>query len=97
MPIASPISVPYEPVDPVHAEEDISPFDGRFTEWDEVAAADQHAYPHAPIEPLKSVYEKFGEECAARNIMPSLDLFEHWLDSDAIAHASGQYLGRRHN
>jgi hypothetical protein len=33
-------------------------------------------------------YLEFGEECAARNMVPTYRLFEHWMDSDAIAQAS---------
>ncbi len=82
---------------PPHSESAIPPFDGRFTEWDEAIAANDHAYPHTPVVPVKSAYERFGEECATKNILPSLELFEHWLDSDALENATGQYLGHRHN
>ncbi len=35
-----------------------------------------------PHEVMMALYEKFGEECAARNIVPTYHLFEHWKDSD---------------
>ncbi len=31
-------------------------------------------------------YVRFGEECAARNIVPTYRLFEQWCDADAISH-----------
>jgi len=32
--------------------------------------------------PPMKLYEKFGEECAARNIVPTFRLFEHWMEAD---------------
>jgi hypothetical protein len=52
--------------------------DGRLTSWDALKTESSH-------EAMMNLYHEFGEECAARNMIPSFRLFEHWKDSDAIA------------
>jgi hypothetical protein len=70
--------------------------DGRFTDWDD-APAPEHAFPAAPPAAM-TLYEKFGEECAVRDILPTYRLFEHWLDSGAIGEdVRDRHLGRRRN
>jgi len=51
--------------------------DGRLTSWDALQTESTH-------EAMMNLYLEFGEECAARNLIPSFRLFEHWKDSDAI-------------
>jgi len=51
--------------------------DGRLTSWDALQTESTH-------EAMMNLYMEFGEECAARNMIPSFRLFEHWKDSDAI-------------
>jgi len=68
---------------PVLSEHKAWVADSRFTTWEDSAAM-EHAFPQ-PLPPAMTLYERFGEECAARNIIPTYRLFEHWLDSDAIA------------
>jgi hypothetical protein len=37
---------------------------------------------------MMGLYLKFGEECAALNIVPSFSLFEDWMNADFVSGAS---------
>ena len=91
-----------KPLVPILSEHKRWVADSRFTKWEDVPAA-EHAFPKAssamlPPPPAMTLYEKFGEECASRNILPTYRLFEHWLDSGAIGEdVRDRHLGRRRN